>query len=245
MISAILLPGVKIGLIRLRAGLLAAPEERQYDSRIVDIIEEDILKIAQPTEDGARAVFEKGTRCQLVFFGGQGSYQCVARVIEGYFDGKVPVLEVQLETDLEKYWRRHYYRLECRQEIDYRILADEEKGDAAKEAACTLSHGMAAKSWNKADLADISGGGCRFYSRQEHNPGQRILVHLVYLCQESKLDGCYPATLLHSEPLEGREGIFEHRLEFLGMDVMERERLIKMIFEEERRRRRRERGPGR
>lgn len=242
MISSILAPGVKIGLIRLRAGLLAAPEEKQYSSRILDVMEDEILKIVQPAEDGAAMSFEKGTRCQLVFFSGQGLYQCVARILEGYNDGTGPVFEVQLETDLEKYRRRQYYRLECTQEIQYRIAENDEKGDDLGEEKPQMLFHEAMTAWNKANLADISGGGCRFYSRQIHEAGQIILVRLNYLCQENKIDECYRATLIHSQPVGGKEGVFEHRLEFLGMNVWERERLIKFIFEEERKRRRRERG---
>ena len=48
--------------------------------------------------------------------------------------------------------------------------------------------------------------------------------------------------VLSVEELENRPGVYEHRVQYVNMDVDEREEIIKYIFNEERKNRHKEKG---
>ena len=173
--------------------------------------------------------------------------------MERYKEGLVALLVVHIETDLEKYQRRQYYRLEYAMEIQYRVISQEEIS-YIKRLEVEAYHTQEEKDkleqllkkeqskWINATVIDISGGGCRFNSQDAHLVGQNVEVQLSYSSKGETKSAIYPAKLIYSEPIEKIKGYFEHRVEFLAINDAEREKLIKFIFEQERKLRRRERG---
>ncbi len=253
MISTIVVPGVKIDLIRYKNSLEEEADEKQYNSKVLDIMDDELVEIAMPIESGLIVPLEIGDKYQFIFYTARGLYQCRGKIMERYKEGRLSVLVVRFETDLEKFQRRQYYRLEYAIEIQYRIISLEESTNIKKlEAEIYNSEEEKEKldqflqeeqsQWIQATIIDISGGGCRFNSQVEHQVGQNTKVQLSYTYRGKKLRGLYDARLIYSEPIEKMKGYFEHRVEFTNISVVERENLIKYIFEQERKIRRRERG---
>ena len=50
------------------------------------------------------------------------------------------------------------------------------------------------------------------------------------------------AKILMVRKLEDRDGLYEHRAQYINIDTIEREEIIRFIFEEERKNRNREKG---
>ena len=48
--------------------------------------------------------------------------------------------------------------------------------------------------------------------------------------------------ILSVKPVENREGVFEHRLKYINIEVEKREEIIRYIFQEERKNRKKETG---
>ena len=86
-------------------------------------------------------------------------------------------------------------------------------------------------------IADISGGGLRFISNYTYNAGDYI--YCTYALNIRGKDKMYSLAgkVLSVYELKDKPGTYEHRVQYVNMDVDEREEIIKYIFEEERRQR--------
>ena len=253
MISTIVVPGEKIDLIRSPNSLGEEVEEKQYSSKVLDLLDDETVKIAVPISSGLIIPLEVGDKYQLIFYTERGLYHCRGKITQRYKEGLIAVLIVQLETDLEKYQRRQYYRLEYAMEIQYRVISLEEisyikkldvgfyNSQEEKEILEQLLKEEQSQ-WIEATITDISGGGCRFNSQVEHQVGRNTQVQLSYSYKGEIKSDIYTAKLIYCEPIEKKKGYFEHRVEFLEINDAEREKLIRFIFEQERKIRRRERG---
>ncbi|MFA9463817.1 MAG: flagellar brake protein [Velocimicrobium sp.] len=251
--STIIMPGTKLDLIQLKNGFGEVREGKQYNSKVLDLMDDETVKISVPMEGGRIVPLEVGDKYQCVFYTKRGLYHCKGEILERYKEGLISVLVVYFETDLEKFQRRKYYRLECAMDIQYRVISDEEvsamrklkekkyKSDEEKESIEQFIKEAQAQ-WKVVPIVDISGGGCRFQSKFEYQAGTNMVLQLNYSYRGKEIRGQYDAKLIVSIPMQRRKGYFEHRIEFLDIRSAERESLIKFIFEQERKIRQRERG---
>lgn len=226
MISTIVVPGTKFDMIHFKYSLGEEVGGKQYNSKVLDFMDDDTVKIATPFEHGLIVPLEIGEKFEFIFYTERGLYHCRGEIIDRYKEGRLSILVVRFLTDLEKFQRRQYFRLEYEMEILYRVITQEE----------------AQEQWNTATIIDISGGGCRFYSQIEHEVKQSCVVLFRYTYKGKMINAQYNVTIVSSSPIEKRKGYFEYRVEFNDISVVERETLIKFIFEEERKIRRHERG---
>lgn len=230
MISTIAEPGTKIEMIRLNNSLCKVVEKRKYYSRIEGLLDDETVKISMPIP------MEVGDRYQFIFYTKSGLHQCNGVITEHFKEGIIPIAIVYFETDMEKFQKRQYYRLECAMEIQYRIISKEEiekQDDLFTKAQ---------EQWNRAIINEISGNGCRFNSQLEHMPEEKIKLRLNYLLNNQTIYAQYAADIVYAAPLIKRQGYYEYRIEFDIKDILDQEMLIKFIFEEERKIRKRERG---
>ena len=210
---------------------------KTYRSELYDIESEDIIKIAMPMEQSKIVLLPVDAEYSLCFYTTNGLYQCLARVVERYKSNNLFVLSMELETDLQKYQRREYYRLNTVLEMKSKVIEDGASGAIQQvqfiDTDLTFDNGT---------MVDISGGGARFISKVQYPEG--ALIRFVFslfvngLVTEYKLVG----KVLKSTPIENKEDSFENRIQFVNMVNDDRESIIKYIFEEERRLRHRERG---
>ncbi len=228
---------IEIESIKTTTGELGEVTRKTYRRELYDIESEDIIKIAMPMEQSKIVLLPVDAEYSLCFYTPNGLYQCLARVVERYKSNNLFVLSMELETDLQKYQRREYYRLNTILDMKSQAIDDKEKAGLAQvqfmDTDLTFDNGT---------MVDISGGGARFISKVRYAEGS--LIRFVFslfvngLVNEYKLVG----KVLKSSPIENKEDQFENRIQFVNMVNDDREAIIKYIFEEERKQRHRERG---
>jgi len=211
--------------------------KKSYRSQVYDIVSEDQIKIAMPMEQGKIILLPVDGEYNVCFYTQTGLYQCLGRIIDRYKSDNVFVLVMELTTDLRKYQRREYYRLNCVLDMKSREV-NEEDVNPLNERVRFVDTDI---TFNNGVVVDISGGGARFISRVRYPKGANILfVCSLYVSgslNEYKLLG----KVLLSEKLENRDDEYEHRIQFVNIQNDDRESIIRYIFEEERKNRHRQR----
>lgn len=218
-------------------------------SQLVDFIDMDIISIATPIVSGRIYLLEVGGNYILCFYSSKGLYQCNCTVLKNYKENNTIIAVVRITSNLEKYQRRQYFRLECIHEIEYRIITKEEEllerklrnddfRNADERAECRKRLSLLSNSWIQAAFTDLSGGGARLNSEQQHNQGDKILIKFDFVIGSELKKMILGADLISSNRMMNRTGMYEHRVEFNDIMQKDRETLIKYIFEQERKRRR-------
>ncbi|MBR4169987.1 MAG: flagellar brake protein [Lachnospiraceae bacterium] len=210
---------------------------KYYRSQVYDIVSEDQIKIAMPMEQGKIILLPVDGEYNVCFYTQTGLYQCLGRIIDRYKSDNVFVLVMELTTDLRKYQRREYYRLNCVLEMKSREVTEDDV-NILNEHVRFLDTDI---TFNNGVMVDISGGGARFISKVRYPQGANIqFVFSLYVSgalNEYKLIG----KVLLSERIENREDEYEHRIQFVNILNDDRESIIRYIFEEERKNRHRQR----
>lgn len=223
-------------------------QAKTYVSQLLDFIDVNTISIAMPLINGQIFLLQAGENYRLIFYTAKGLYQCSCNMKEAYRENNAIIAKVQITSDLEKFQRRQFYRLECIHEIEYRTITKEElllqdslaskyiTSEQRAEVRRRLSH--MDQLWNKASITDLSGGGAKFTSEVMHKIGDKIRIKLDFITGGELKKQVLGAEIITSTKLLNRSGKYEHRAEFTEIGKVDREDLIKYIFEQERRRRR-------
>ncbi|MCH5274795.1 MAG: flagellar brake protein [Lachnospiraceae bacterium] len=241
MLTKIIEPGFRVELQsigKLNEGKNSEATKKVYTSRVYDIISDDRLEITMPMEQTKLILLPVDGEYDMVIYG-QQPYQCFVRIIDRYKSNNVYILVVELTSNLRKFQRRNYYRFSCALEMQSRALMEEEIKAVEQNSSYFLTPGLPLK---HSIIVDISGGGLRFISNQRYEPGSLIYCN-YQLVSSGKTKECeVVGKILSAKELENKSDNFEHRVEYVNLDVDDREQIIKYIFEEERKNRHREKG---
>ena len=236
MVTDILALGNKIEMHRLNMSLKSEKSEpdKVYVSQILEFDEddEDVLYIAMPIYEGKLVPLEVGGKHELHFYAKRGIYECECEVTNRYKSNNIYVLVVKLLTDLKKYQRRQFFRLETNMEFRYKIF--EEEDEKYFRTMGKMSDEMLDRPFATGITLDISGGGMRFVSKDRLNRGDKIQVLLNLKIDEEFYPCEAIAVVISSGQARGKENVCENRIEFVQIKDSERELLIKYIFREER-----------
>lgn len=213
-------------------------ERKSYRSQVFDIESEDRIKIGMPMEQGKLILLQVDEEYNLCFYTPAGLYQCIGRIADRYKAESVYVLVVDLVTDLRKYQRREYYRLNCVLDMKSSMISEKDVTQFSEhvhfiDTDITFDNGV---------VVDISGGGARFISKVKYPKSSNILFMFQLFVNGELTEYKLLGRVLVSEEIANREGQYEHRIQFINMMNDDRESIIKYIFEEERKIRRREKG---
>ncbi len=219
MITKILAVGNKVDITH-------AIKERQYKSKLLDIMDEEIIKISLPTEGSSLVLMEKGWRLLLDFYCEKGIYRCSGEIIDRYHEDKLYLIVVHITSELERIQRRQFYRLTYATEIRFRKLVEGEDKPV----------------WEFGTTVDISGGGCRFNSKQEYEAGEQLEVIFFIHTKSGSRELRWQSIVTGCFRIPNHPKLYEIRIEFRVLDKKQREQLVRFIFEEERRVRQKERG---
>lgn len=235
MISKVLGIGNKIELTRPAAAenIDDAKNKRMYISQIVDIIDEDKMKIGMPMEHGKVIPLPVNARLDACFYTSHGLYQGRIVVTDRYKEGQIFILVAELVSSLKKYQRRQYFRLGCVIDIKYRKIFDEEVEEYAQNNNMIIE----ADDFMDGTALDISGGGIRFVSGEQLEKDRDIFIVLEITYEDQTKTYGLLGKVIMSYEAKSRKDLYEHRVEFINMQGGVRESLIKYIFEEERRQR--------
>lgn len=212
---------------------------KTYVSQIQDILSENQLEIVMPMEQSKLILLPMDRDYNLVIYTGNGLFQCFARVIDRYKSNNIYILVVEMTSNLRKYQRREYYRFSCALEMNSRNLEEEEvRAIEERDPYSNLIPGLPLK---RSVIVDISGGGLRFLSTHPYEPGSLIYISYNLLVGGKMKEYELVGKVLSSNKMENRKGSYEHRVQYVDIDVDVREEIIKYIFEEERKHRKKER----
>ena len=224
---------------RLKLNEEGGNEERKvYTTKVYDIISDERIELLMPMEQTKLILLPVDGEYELCFYTDNGLYQCVAKVVDRYRDNNIYVLALDLTTNLRKYQRREYYRFSCALEMNSRELLKEEI-ESLNHSQTSLQPELPLK---RSVIVDISGGGLRFVSNLEYEKGSIILCNYNLVVDGATKHYSLVGRVLSVEELENRPGVYEHRVQYVNMDVDEREEIIKYIFNEERKNRHKEKG---
>lgn len=251
MVNDVVSVGDKLELKSINSSTKKKENERVYKSQVLDFISEDTVSILMPIEGGRVIPLAVGDKYGLCFFTKKGLFQCKSIIIDRGRIDKVYVLTVQITSELEKFQRRQYYRLEYLLVFKYRLITDAEisinkklqsNNIASEEEKQSFINSLEAlkEDWLSGTILDISGGGARFVSESslEHGNMLKISLDISHGADDKNIE--IYAFVISSEKMINRIGFYEHRIQFKDIPKDVREAIIKFIFEEERRLRKRE-----
>jgi c-di-GMP-binding flagellar brake protein YcgR len=240
MLSNYVIPGNKLELQAVeRVKYVDQVEKKKiYSTTVSDILSDDRLEVCMPMEKSKLILLPVDGEFDLYFYTPNGLFQCFARVVDRYKRDNQYLLMMELTSNLRKFQRREYYRLSCALEMNARALEKEEI-DAVEQKSGYLVPGLPLK---RSIIVDISGGGIRFVGNYAYEPDCLICCKYHLLVDGKSKEYTLVAKIIGVRELEERKGTFEHRAQYINIDTLEREEIIRFIFEEERKYRKREKG---
>lgn len=233
MISKVLCVGNRIELSRTQVvEAMGEPMEKQkvYVSQILEILDDEKIKIGMPMEKGKVIPLPVNSRLDACFYTEKGLYQGRLLVTDRYKEGTIYVLIVEVISSLQKFQRRQYFRLGCVIDIKYQKITDSEVEEYIKEGSLELEEGL----FTEGTALDISGGGVRFVSQERLSKNQEIFMSLEVIYDHQVRSYGLLGEVIQSDEARSGVGLYEHRVEFINIKGSVRESLIKYIFEEER-----------
>lgn len=208
-----------------------------YQSQVLDLKENGNIEISMPYDGGKMVLLSLGLRYEMSFYVKGNIYRATAIVKERYKKENRYMLEMELKSNLEKFQRREFFRCPCVMDFQFGILSEEQ---AATYATDGIVPGACDSAFYDQQITgtmlDLSGGGIRFQSERELEPGTHILVTLNLQQQTGEKEYDIVANVLDSRRKASAAGVtYETRVKFLMTNDKIREEIIRYIFEEERR----------
>ncbi|MCH5264889.1 MAG: flagellar brake protein [Lachnospiraceae bacterium] len=243
--------GDRIEMTHAVSAIGGVVSEKKYGSQLLDFDGIRTAKIAMPIYENRLVPLDIGDEYQICFFTNAGLYQCRARIQRRYTEKKMHVMDVIFLTELKKFQRRKFYRLDCMFSVKYRIISEVErtlrerleKGDFESEEKrqdCLDSLEQIPKEWMDGTISDLSGGGMRFHSSKELEKDGIVEVRLPLSFRSGILPMTFILRVVACTHYEGSRVAYEIRGEFENIKDSEREIVVKYVFEEQRRRLRKE-----
>lgn len=216
-----------------QAEALEGGERKVYRTKVFDVLSEDQLELMMPLEKGKVILLQVDGEFDLCFYTEKGLYQCYARVLDRYKSNNVYIVVMELSSNLRKHQRREFYRFDCALQMSSRLLEKDEIA-AAEQGRIYLMPGLPMR---QGIVVDISGGGLRFTANFSYEEGSNICCSYTLNIKGQPKQYNLLGRVLSVRELEDKPGTFEHRIQYVNLDVDEREEIIRYIFEEERRQR--------
>lgn len=221
--------------------------EKKYGSKLLDFDGIRTAKLAMPIEEGKLIPLEPGDQYQLCFFTNSGLYQCRGKIQKRYSDNGIHVMDVLLITELKKFQRRRFYRLDIMFPLQFRIMTDVEILLRARleedhfetpedKEICIGAIGKLPRDWQEGTVSDISGGGIRFLSKKKLDEGLKMEVMVPLSFPNGIVPMRFCMKVISCSYYKDSRIVFEVRGEFENVKDEERETVIRYVFEEQRRR---------
>ncbi len=246
--------GEKVELFRIvdAFGEPVDPPKR-FNSKVVDEMKDGMLYLAMPLEGGRVIPLSIGETYLVWFYTGAEIYQCKAEVADRKREGNIFILVCKVLTQIEKNQRREYYRMGCVMELKYRLIEPKEelltnrlknnRYDSEEERKQDEAELEEIQSlFATGTVIDISGGGVRFNADSQLKKDENILMKIQLPIAEEDVQLELKGVVVSSEEIFNRRGMYDNRIQFLKIGEMQRETIIKYIFQQERIKLRREKG---
>ncbi len=208
---------IKLGdKVELVTEVTLANQPSRYFSKVQEVDDETSVVIIAPTENGWIEPLELNRKYGMSVYTDKGLYRCEAMLSKRVKTEHHHLITLDILTTLQKYQRRQFFRINCGLTFQY-------KDDVNQE-------------WYEGMILDISGGGIRFTTKSKLESNRPLMSHIRLNWSDDDEEELFLAgMMIESAPTELDKTVYENRVEFEGIDYMEREIIIKFIFEEERR----------
>lgn len=225
--------------------------DTKYGSMLHDFDGVRTVKLSMPITEGRLIPLEVGDIYELCFFTSLGLYQCRGRIEKRYVENNVHMMDVLLLTELKKFQRRKFYRLDCVFPVKFRIISKAElslRGEIEKDAfeneedreLCEEACKKFPQDWLEGTVSDISGGGLRLSCPKKIERDTKMEVALALSFSNGIIPMKFIMNVLSCTPSEKSLHTFQIRGEFENVKDTDRETVIRYVFEEQRRRLRKE-----
>lgn len=205
-------------------------------SQIDDIRDDGTIIISMPMVKGKIVLINSGIRYEFLFYSKKGLYRAVGQVTGRYKEGNFAFAKIVLTTNLVKFQRREYFRLQCALPMKaYIIKESEETTSPTFDVTTYVDIPEIAETAVSGIMVDISGGGMRFTSPVIFDNGCEIAVRTLLTNGETKWDLILSMYVINSRRTANNSDVYETRGEFVNLNPKLRERIIKYIFDEDRR----------
>lgn len=224
--------GNKIEMVEL-AKSASGGEKITYVSQLLSFDEddEDILKIAMPSHEGKLIPLQVGKRFGLTFYSGANLYMADCVIENRYRQDNIYTLEVRLTTDLKKYQRRQFYRMNCNYVLKFKEVEEEEYEEI--ELPRKIPQSLLDRPFMEGVSLDISGGGVRLVSKVRISENSKIFMDIDFTVGEEKRTVEAVGNIISSVSSKVKSDIYEMRVSFCDISERDREFIIKYIFGEE------------
>ena len=216
---------------------------KTYKSSVFDIFSETELEIGMPTENGRMVLFQVGMECQFYFYTQKGIFTCEGVVKERYKKDNFYLLSIKTTSELKKFQRRDFFRVECTEDFYYyaipKEVAELETTEEIFEIISDLDYMDKVRFGH---MQDLSGGGGRFMANEDLEIGS-FVVSVIRLTNNKVDKTFYLVTeVISCDPVEKIPGKKMIRCKYWYKDAKDRELIIRYVFEQDRCRRQKENG---
>lgn len=199
--------------------------EESYKSQILEIYSAEKIRISAPIDNGKIVPLSVGDKYYICIYAQTSLYRGKIKIEKRDKDDNQFTIDASMISKLEKLQRRQYFRLKCVIDFKYKSEDNEKK-----------------QSWFEGLIIDISGGGIRFISKQKIDVEEHILCKITLENNTGKHIVNVNCKILTADALINDINKYEYRAQFGEIDALDREIIIKYIFDEQRRLRKREKG---
>lgn len=228
--------GMRVDL--LKPGIkLDSPEsiDNRFASSIHDIDSDTSIVLTNPTLKARLVPLHSGERFDAYFFTKDNKiFSARLTVVKNRNDGGIRVVEFSIDSSVEKYDRRQYFRLETTMPIRYLLLTA--SNTAAFKEAIKSNTLLKMDGFKNGNTLDISGGGVKFTADEELPVGGLAIIHIEAIIDERKKNYIFVGKILEALNKKGSKGMFQHRTQFVDLKQDAREELVQFIFQCERER---------
>ena len=209
-----------------------------YVSEVLDI-KGDLITAAMPISGGHIIPLEKGGKLETFFYTGKGIYKAECLMVDRAKEGNIYTMTLKAVSDVVKFQRRQYYRLESMFSVNIRSLQIDEVLEYTK------THKTPETFANEASagmILDISGGGVRVGTNTKFERDSYIFLCFNLETSENKKKVQVLGKVIDCSKNELTADTYNLRVQYKEIATDVRDFIIKFIFEEQRRIQRHERG---
>ena len=238
MVTDFIKPGDKIDI-----NFLHQNNGKTYKSSVFDFIDDSTVEIAMPTDEGKMVMFNRGFECQMYFYTSRGLYTCEAAVLDRYKTGNFILLSMKLTTNLKKFQRREFYRVQCSVDFAYYKITEEvAKLETTEDLFEEIANPDYIEQKSLARTRDLSGGGIRFTAVEPLEVGSKLLT--VIRLTNDKLDHMFyiVAEIIACDLAEKVQDRWVVRAKWEFKNIKDRDLIVRWVFEEDRMIRKKENG---
>lgn len=235
MLERLITPGDKVEMIAKEMMILPDGTEgtSRYMTIVTDVSQDNLIEIAMPMEKTRMVLLPVDAEYQVCFFTDAGMYTGAVKIVGREKRGNTCVLIAELITELTKSQRREYYRFNCIVDSYSKTINESEAASIGKRLGRIISE----QDFSKGVIVDISGGGLRFVSREQHEIGDNLCLKFMLPIEQEEKMFTVAAKVVNTQRLEKQKEEYEVRVKFIYLENIMREEIIKYIFDEERKNR--------